>query len=655
MNTRIRIVLGLAVAVCLDAGAATKLESEMAAFDARVTAELRAADPAAADLFEQAGAARNAGHWQRAAELYRQVHERAPGFVHATRRLCGALVRLGQKGEAIPLCREAVEADSSAPNLAALADALLLSPDGKSPPPADDVKQAHDLALRARRADPDDYFASEVLLQSLAMSGDMDSAENVLEQMERSYPDEPGTSYWRYLVSMARGQTERARAALERARPAMSPEQYRAALDRLEASRSWNARLARPVAWVVGLWLAGLAILTVAGWILSHLTLRAAATMPPTPEGSAQGASLRRLYRGVLAACCVYYYVSLPLVILAVVVAGGEAIYGMLVLGHVPFKLIFIVGAAVVVTVFAALRSLFVRTKDEDPGTRVDLDRHPAMRRILDEVADKIGTRAVSNVYMTPGTDIAVMERGGLTRRIAGQAERCLILGAGVLEGMGLTPFKAVLAHEYGHFSNRDTAGGGLAIAVHRSIFAMAANMARGGAATWYNPAWWFLRGFHRLFLLISQGASRLQEVLADRWAAFSYGARAFEDGLRHVIERSVRFPDHVDATFKEVVASGTGTLPNLYAYRPRAVTDAKHLDTAVEQALNREPSVFDSHPSPVDRFRWVQALDASKAASPAGEADAWSLFADRAEIEQTMTAIVRHNFHGQSGINLRG
>lgn len=43
--------------------------------------------------------------------------------------------------------------------------------------------------------------------------------------------------------------------------------------------------------------------------------------------------------------------------------------------------------------------------------------------------------------------------------------ERFLILGVGVLEGTKLRPFRAILAHEYGRFSNCDTAGGGLALA----------------------------------------------------------------------------------------------------------------------------------------------------------------------------------------------
>src|SRR6185369_12314593 len=122
--------------------------------------------------------------------------------------------------------------------------------------------------------------------------------------------------------------------------------------------------------------------------------------------------------------------------------------------------------------------------------------------------------------------------------------------------------------------------------------------LASGGAATWYNPAWLFLNGFNRVFLRISEGASRLQEVLADRWAAFAYGADAFESGLRHVIERSVRFDAHVGATLNEVVKS-KAALANLYTYEPAKRVEEKDVAAAVNEALNRKASAYDSHPSP--------------------------------------------------------
>jgi hypothetical protein len=275
------------------------------------------------------------------------------------------------------------------------------------------------------------------------------------------------------------------------------------------------------------------------------------------------------------------------------------------------------------------------------------------LKKVLEEVAMKIGTRPVDNVYLTPGTDVAVYERGSLLREIRGTRERCLILGAGVLPGFRIRAFKAVLGHEYGHFSNRDTAGGRFALAVRNSLLKTGYNLARGGAAAWYNPAWLFVNGFYRIFLRISQGASRLQEALADRWAAIAYGAASFEEGLRHVIGESVRFDAHVGATLKEVVEEKRA-LANLYEFDPKGGTDPESIEKAIRESLEREPSAYDSHPAPAERFRWVSAIGAKGVApSVDDEQEVWTLFNNRPALERAMTAEVRKNVAASYGVHI--
>jgi Zn-dependent protease with chaperone function len=167
----------------------------------------------------------------------------------------------------------------------------------------------------------------------------------------------------------------------------------------------------------------------------------------------------------------------------------------------------------------------------------------------------------------------------------------------------------------------------------------------------WYNPAWLFVNGFHRVFLRISQGASRLQEVLADRWAAFTYGGEAFERGLRHVIERSVHFNAFATAALNEVIQKKQ-PLPNLYAYRP-SLLDTSSISYEIEETFRAEPSPYDSHPCPADRIRWVQAIGSGQASPEDGAADAWSLFRDREEIERRLTRQVRENIQVDAGISI--
>ncbi|APR86392.1 Zn-dependent protease with chaperone function [Minicystis rosea] len=400
-------------------------------------------------------------------------------------------------------------------------------------------------------------------------------------------------------------------------------------------------------------WLCGLAFFLIVGFVLSRATLAASQRVPREPGGHAQGldAVLRRVYRAVLWCCCAYYYVSIPIVLGGVVALGGGLIYAFFAIGTIPIKLVLIIAVGVFVTVAAVLKSLFVQRSNADPGTPVDLDENPKLRAVLSEVAERVGTRMVDRVYMTPGTDIAVMERGSMLAQLRGKSERCLILGAGVLKGMEVLSFKSVLAHEYGHFQNEDTAGGGFAIAVRRSIFVMMLHLVLGGAAAWYNPAWWFVQGFQRLFLVISQGASRLQEVLADRWAAFSYGSEAFEKGMTHVIRRSIRFDAHADASLKEIIQNQRA-LVNLYAYKPDDGPRAETIDEAFEDAMSREPSAYDSHPAPSDRIAWVRALAVPPPAPcEADQALVWTLFADRKKVERQMTDVVRAQIRERHGI----
>lgn len=395
------------------------------------------------------------------------------------------------------------------------------------------------------------------------------------------------------------------------------------------------------IAWAVGM--AGLIGLGVA---LSRATLWAATG----PEGNA-GPTLRAVYRAVIGVTCVAYYLSLPLVMVATLGLTFGVIGFFFTVGRIPIKLVALLlffGAASAWSVVRAAWALLWPRRAEDPGARLDLDANPGLRATLDDVAATIGTRPVDAVFLTPGTEFAVFERGGMWRRLFGTPERCMILGVANLDGFRLAPFKSVLAHEYGHFSNRDTAGGGFALGVRRSVVTMAESLASAGVATSWNPAWLFVRAFHSTFLRVSQGASRLQEILADRAAAVAYGGPAFEEGFRHVIRRGVTFNAQANGLIGSL--RGTNTrVTNLYAQSTAVPIADDQVERAVEEIIEREPSPFDSHPRPADRIAWAHRISASPA--PADERTAWDLFTDRVATELAMTDVIREDVFAGHGI----
>ncbi|HEY3322721.1 MAG TPA: M48 family metalloprotease [Planctomycetota bacterium] len=616
----------------------------MEEYTQRITEELRARDPDAAKSFEEANAARESKDWPAAERLYREVLKRQPDWHHAKRRLAHVLVQTGRRGEAIRVAREALKSSDCAENKGALIQMLMHTDEGAQPSAAEHA-EIISLGRSILTSPTADGYSLLCAAQAACTAKDLAMLKTAVQKMEHAKPDLPERHVFGWMLATSEGDWDEAQACIDKA---VKGGVDRSITNRLQAAllnaQPWYVRY-WGIAWRVALWWAAtFAFLFVAGLFLSALALRASQRVAHTPaaqELSGMGL-LGGMYRAVMWASCGFYYLSLPLLIIVVAAVPVGIIYACLAVGRIPVKLVAIVVILALATMWGIAKSLFVRVKDEDPGYRLDLRTQPRFRQLLVDLARRLDTRPVDNVYLTPGTEMAVVERGGMRRQLSNQTERCLILGLGLLDGMRCGALRAVVAHEYGHFVNRDTAGGGFALAVRRSLMLMGLNLALSGVANWYNPAWLFLNGFYRVFILISHGASRLQEVLADRWAALTVGAGAFEEGLRHVIKRSVHFDAHATATLKEVL-DAKKPLRNLYQYQlVTGPVSEESVAKDVDKALKAPPTVYDTHPAPLQRISWVHACSAQIAAAPGDDLDAWSLFDNREALERLMTERVR-------------
>jgi Zn-dependent protease with chaperone function len=222
------------------------------------------------------------------------------------------------------------------------------------------------------------------------------------------------------------------------------------------------------------------------------------------------------------------------------------------------------------------------------------------------------------------------------------KSHRILILGAGALNGFNQNAFRAVLAHEYGHFSNRDTAGGDVALRVNADMMRFAEAMYKSGNATYFNIAFQFLRLYHFLFRRITHGATRLQEILADRVAIYQYGQEAFKEGLTHVIRREVEF-NHVASKELNDAISANRAVQNLYELPPEQDEKTnKSLEEAFNEILSRETTEDDTHPSPKDRFALASRINAKM--QPPASGMVWDLFANRESLTKEMSELVEKN-----------
>ncbi|HEU4733839.1 MAG TPA: M48 family metalloprotease [Kofleriaceae bacterium] len=627
-------------------------------------ADLEKVSAAAAEAFDAGNAARAAGQSEQAVAAYRRASELAPGVDHPHRRACGVLDRLGRIGEAMSECETAIKLAPASPySRSALATVL------ESRRQPGDLDRALALAREAAQQLPSDPSVVGALCRVLLARQASSELERCSARLLALDPGGGWANLLGTLVAGANGDLPEAKRRLELARAAgLDDATYRKLGDAIASqsrSRGTSAEDLVPstaflwsVLWVFVGWLSGMVVLLAAGYLLSWLTLREVARV--SGSGAADGSGtpreqrLRRLYKLVLVASGGYFYLSIPFLLALILGAGGGVMYVFLAAGVFPIKLMALVAILVFATVGSVLRGLFVRRSQPSLGHRIDLDRHPRLAALIDDVSATVGTRPAGAVYLTPGTDMAVTERAGVWATLRGKAgERSLIMGVGLFDGMTQLQLRSVLAHEHGHFRNEDTAGGELALAVRRSLMVMIISLARSGAAQAYNPVWWFLRGYHRIYLGVSQGASRLQEVLADRWAIRTYGTSGFVAGYRHVVTRSVEFDHRVNATIQEVVDAGR-PLPNLYQYQPQdARISEGDLAAEIERELNREPSAYDSHPSAHQRIEWALALAVERSAQPDDDASIWTLFEDREAIERAMTDTVRKGLLAEHGISI--
>jgi hypothetical protein len=136
-----------------------------------------------------------------------------------------------------------------------------------------------------------------------------------------------------------------------------------------------QARIRRGLRWgaysLVG-WLVGLALLTGLGLVLSRVTLGTVRrTQAPTKVDPGERL-LRGIYAAIIAVTSLYFYLSIPLLILIVVVAAAGIVWLFLSTGHIPVRLLLFVGLAALYTLFAIACSLLVRIRDT-PGRPLTL------------------------------------------------------------------------------------------------------------------------------------------------------------------------------------------------------------------------------------------------------------------------------------------
>ena len=342
------------------------------------------------------------------------------------------------------------------------------------------------------------------------------------------------------------------------------------------------------------------------------------------------------------------------LLLFAVFVAGAFGVYGFWAVSLLPrIPVVILVGLAVVVlgtaaAFFIGIYRLLFPPKPRTFGIELGPDDQPEIWAMSREVAQSVGTKAADQIVLTPDPGISVHLAGALLATLFGGGKRVLQLGVPSIHELTVSELRAILAHEYGHFSNRDTQwstftyalGNGLSAAFRATPGPLQTEgNSLFGVVLALNPGYWTLFLFLKLFARVTSAFSRIREVMADISAMKLYGGEPFAKGLAKVAFN--------DAVFAGIVQGEV--VPSLLKEQ-KVVTDLASImrlvtsDLSAEQRAEisgpeaAEAGEFDSHPAIATRLTYAARFGDSAAATDLR--DVSTLFREWPSVNETLAKL---------------
>lgn len=248
-------------------------------------------------------------------------------------------------------------------------------------------------------------------------------------------------------------------------------------------------------------------------------------------------------------------------------------------------------------------------------------DEEPELWQAVREAADAAGERAPDELLLTAEVNAGVAEQSRLLGLLPGR--RRLLLGLPLLAGLTLPQLRSVLAHEFGHYGNRDTRLGGVTMRGRTAVL-HTVQMFQQGSIGLHAVIGSLYVAYARVFLRSSQSVARAQEFAADRAAARYAGRTATASALRTIPVVDTAY-DHYLTTYAELGAR-CGALPPRGEFyggfrHLLAARTGDRLAALGAQRRPERPHPYDSHPPMAERVARIEELPEESIEESIGEA----------------------------------
>lgn len=253
-----------------------------------------------------------------------------------------------------------------------------------------------------------------------------------------------------------------------------------------------------------------------------------------------------------------FFLVYLLLVTASVGLAIGCFYLGIAIIIAAPKFLTIILGLGLLAVggsvIFFLIKFIFSVTKSENP-LRVEVTEaeQPKLFAFIRELTKQTNTHFPKKIFISPDVNACVFYNSSFWSMFL-PVKKNLEIGLGLVNAINMSEFKAVMAHEFGHFSQRSMKLGSFTYNVNRVIYNM---LYENTSYTNFLSAWGNIHGLLALFAIITSkiaqgiqwilkgmygfinknymGLSREMEFHADAIAASVAGGNNIISGLSRI------------------------------------------------------------------------------------------------------------------------
>jgi Zn-dependent protease with chaperone function len=323
---------------------------------------------------------------------------------------------------------------------------------------------------------------------------------------------------------------------------------------------------------------------------LPHVELPPAPADPPRAAG---GGGLRTAL------------VSVGMVFGSILVAAGF-LAAIVYVGVLTGRFVFFTIAFVLAIPF--VRALVVLFKPRRPPTGTHLPgwtlapgEEPRLEAFVAQVAEQVGTRPPDEITLHVHVMAGVQEDARLLGLVGGR--RRLVLGIPLFDSLDVTQLRAILAHEFTHYTGRHVRSPELSVRMSQALALTALGLGERSVLGRAIGRFWAV---HRDVIA---ACLRNEEQAADRAAVRLAGRQGYADALQAMIVS--RKLDEVLQSYIGKVANHRGVVPwdLQYGYWRICEEPSRVAHALRDLALEVPQKPWDSHPPYGERIRHIGAL----------------------------------------------